>query len=147
MEIHDPNLHRRLIEMCDCYLGTDYPAAIQKIADSPSENLEEDALRYLALALLHGINAEASQFSLKRKNEKITATIKHDAEKTALRPPSRRLFTAIIATVRAILHLDEDKGALPLALGLKNDQIDLLAKIERTGDKESLKIKLPQHDR
>ncbi|MGV1100947.1 hypothetical protein ACUUL3_16245 [Thiovibrio sp. JS02] len=143
MELHDPNLHLKLIEMCDCYLGTEYASAIQKIADAPSENLEEDALRYLALALLHSITGQATQLSLKRKNEKITATIKHDSEKTALRPPPRQLFNRIIAIVRGIIHLDEDKGAIPLSLGLKNDQIELLVKIERTPDKETLKIKLP----
>jgi hypothetical protein len=45
--------------------------------------------------------------------------------------------------MRNILHLDQDKGALPLSLGLKNDQIEVLVKIERKPDKETLKIKFP----
>jgi len=144
MEIHDSNLHRKLMEMCDCYLGTEYHAAIHKITDMPSEDLEEDALRYLALALLYSITEQATQFSLKRKKEKITATIKHDDEKTALRPPSRQLFEKIIAIMRGIIHLDDDKGGLSLSLGIKNDRIDMQIKIERKDDKETLKIKLPR---
>ncbi|MFA7381951.1 MAG: hypothetical protein WC001_00725 [Desulfurivibrionaceae bacterium] len=143
MEIHDPNLHLKLIEMCDCYLGTDYAATIQQVADAPSADTKEDAMRYLALALLLTLTEKARQLSLKRKNDKITVTIKHDAEKTALRPPTRAVFDKIISMVRGIIHLEEDKGGLPLALGLKNDQIELQVKIERTADKETLKIKFP----
>lgn len=143
MELHDPNAHLKLIEMCDCYLDTDYPAAIQKVADSPSDDIEEEAVRYLALAILFALTQKAQKLSLKRKKEKITVTIQGHDEKVALRHPSRPIFDKIIAVARAILHLDEDKGALPLALGLRSGQVELQVKIERKNDKESLKIKLP----
>lgn len=146
MEIHDPNLHLKLMEMCDCYLETDYAATIHKVADAPSGDTQEDALRYLALALLFTLSEKARQLSLKRKNDKITVTIKHDAEKIALRPPARHVFEKIIALMRAILHLDEDKGGLPLTLGLKNDRVEVQVKVERTADKETLKIKFPELD-
>ena len=144
MEIHDPNLHLKLMEMCDCYLGTDYAATIQKVADAPSADTQEDALRYLALALLFALTEEGRQLSLKRKNDKITVTIRHDAEKIALRPPPRVVFNRIIAIMRAILHLEEDKGGMPLTLGLKNDRIEVQVKLERTADKETLKVKFPE---
>lgn len=143
MEIHDSNLHLKLMEMCDCYLGTDYASTIQKVADSPSADTREDALRYLALALLYTLTEEARQLSLKRKNDKITVTIKHDDEKIALRPPARTVFNQIIIIMRGILHLEEDKGGMPLTLGLKNDQLEVQVKVERTADKETLKIKFP----
>jgi len=146
MEIHDPNLHLKLMEMCDCYLGTDYADTIQQVADAPSADTQEDALRYLALALLLTLTEEARQLSLKRKKDKITVTIKHDAEKIALRPPTRPVFDRIIAMMRTIIHLDEDKGGLPLTLGLKNDQIEVQVKMERTADKETLKVKFPELD-
>ncbi|OGQ87651.1 MAG: hypothetical protein A2512_13100 [Deltaproteobacteria bacterium RIFOXYD12_FULL_56_24] len=146
MEIHDPNLHLKLMEMCDCYLGTDYAATIQQVADAPSADTQEDALRYLGLAILLTLTEKARQLSLKRKKDKITVTIKHDAEKTALRPPTRAVFDRLIAIMRSIIHLDEDKGGLPLTLGLKNDQIEVQVKIERTTDKETLKVKFPDLD-
>ena len=144
MEIHDPNLHLKLMEMCDCYLGTDYATTIHKVADAPSDDTQEDALRYLALALLYTLTEEARQLSLKRKNDKITVTIKHEDEKIALRPPARPVFDRIIAIMRTILHLDEDKGGMPLTLGLKNDQIEVQVKVERATDKETLKVKFPE---
>jgi hypothetical protein len=144
MEVHDPNLHLKLMEMCDCYLGTDYATTIHKVADTPSGDIQEDALRYLALALLFTLTQEARQLSLKRKNDKITVTIKHEDEKIALRPPARPVFDRIIVIMRGILHLDEDKGGMPLTLGLKNDQIEVQVKIERSPDKEALKVKFPE---
>ena len=144
MEVHDPSLHLKLMEMCDCYLGTDYAVTLHKVADTPSVDTQEDALRYLALALLFTLTKEASQLSLKRKNDKITVTIKHEDEKIALRPPARVVFDKIIAIMRAILHLEKDKGGMPLTLGLKNDQIEVQVKIERTADKETLKVKFPE---
>jgi len=128
MELHDPNLHLKLMEMCDCYLGTDYATTF----------------RYLALALLFTLTEQARQLSFKRKNDKITVTIKHEDEKIALRPPARPVFDRIIAIMRGILHLDEDKGGMPLTLGLKNDQIEVQVKLERIADKETLKVKFPE---
>lgn len=144
MELHDPNLHLKLMEMCDCYLGTDYAATVQKVADAPSGDTQEDALRYLALALLFTLTEQARQLSFKRKNDKITVTIKHEDEKIALRPPARPVFDRIIAIMRTILHLEEDKGGMPLTLGLKNDQIEVQVKVERLADKETLKVKFPE---
>ena len=146
MEIHDPNAHLKLIEMCDCYLETDYPSAIHKVADSPGEDTAEEATKYLALALLYTITEKASKLSFKQKKGKVTVTIKGNGEKIALRPPNRDLFDAIVGMVRCILHIDDDKGSLPLSLGLKNGTLELQTKVERKGDKETLKFKMPRLD-
>lgn len=143
MQIHDPNYHLRLIEMCDCYLETDFPAVLQKVADTPSGDTEEDALKYLAVAILYTVTEKASKLSLKRKKDKITATIQTNGDKIALRPPKKALFDAITAITRSILHLEKDKESVPLCLGLKNAQLELQVKFERADDKESLKFKFP----
>lgn len=143
MQISDPNYHLRLIEMCECHLETDYASALQKIADSSDSESDEDALKYLALALLYAVTEKAESLSFKQKKGKITVTLKTDGDKVALRHPKKALFDRIISMVRAILHFDKDKDSLPLCLGLRNVQLDLLVKFERTDDKETLKFKLP----
>ncbi len=144
MEVHDPSYHLKLIEMCDCYLETDYATQIQRMADAPVADLGEDAIKYLALAILYTITEKAKKLSFKRKYDKVSVTVKTDDEKLSLRPPSLELFEKIVEIVRAILHFDEDKGALPLSLGLRNGQLDVQVKMERSEDKESLKIKFPE---
>jgi len=146
MEIHDPNYHLKLIEMCDCYLETDYATQIQKMAGGPSKDIDEDAVKYLALAIMYAVTEKAQKLSLKKKAENISVTVKSDGEKLSLRPPFPELFDRIIAIIRTILHLEDDKGAMPLSLGLRNGQLDVQVKLERSGDKESLKLKFPSFE-
>lgn len=130
--------------MCDCYLETDFPNQIQKMVINPSDDLEEEAMKYLALAILYAVTEKAQKLTFKRKKEKITVTIKVEDEKLSLKAPSPELFSKIIGVIRTILHLDEEKGALPLSLGLRNGQLELQVKTERKDDKETLKFKLPK---
>lgn len=143
MEIHDPNYHLKLIEMCDCYLETDFATQIQKMAGGPSKDIDEDAVKYLALAIMYAVTEKAQKLSLKRKAENISVTVKSDGEKFSLRPPFPELFDRIVTIVRTILHLEEDKAASALSLGLRGGQLDINVKLERNGDKESLKLKFP----
>jgi len=143
MKISDPNYHQKLMEMCDCYLDTDYLKQLQKIATGASEDLEEDAIKYMALAILEAITEQAGKLSFKKKGAKASVAIKKE-ENLSLPPPPLPLLEKIFAIMRIILHLDEDKGAMELSLGLRNGQIDAQVKIERKKDKESLKLKFPR---
>jgi len=144
VEIHDPNAHLKLIEMCECFMDTDYPSTIQKVADSPGADSSEEGFKYLALAILYGLTEKAVRLTLKKKQDKITVTIKTGHNKIALRAPHPALFAEITNIIRAILHLEEDKGSLPLILGLKNGQVELQVKIEKQPGKETLKIRYPE---
>lgn len=144
MEISDPGYHLKLIEMCDCYLETDFPGQIQKMVANPSDDLEEGAMKYLALAILYAVTEKAQKLTFKRKKEKITITITSEDEKLSLRAPSKELYDKIMGIIRTILHIEEDKGALPLSLGLRSGQLELQVKTERSADKETLKFKFPK---
>lgn len=143
MELHDPTPHQQLIEMCDCYLETNYHTKLQAIATSAPGDLAEESTRYLALALLHAISEKAGRLSFKRKKEHCTVTIQVEEEKISLPTPSRAVFDGVLATMRAILHAEGNKAAMPLALGLRNGELEVQVKLEQEKDKESLKIKLP----
>ena len=71
------------------------------------------------------------------------AVIKAGGEKTSMKAPSDEMFDRIISIVRSILHLEEDKGSMPLILGLRNGQLEVQVKVERKEDKESLKMTFP----
>jgi len=144
MELHDPTLHQKLIEMCDCYLDTDYPAKLHAMVSTPLADTAEESTKYLALALLYALTEKARKLSFKRKQEHVTVTITVDDDKISLPTPPRPLFEGIMQTLRNILHLEGNKAAMPLALGLRNGDIELQVKMEAEKDKESLKIKLPQ---
>lgn len=144
MEIHDPNLHLKLIEMCDCYMETDYHNQVHKIVSSPAEDLEEESVKYLALAIMNALTEKAQKLIFKRKKTNITVTIKADGDKISLSAPTPEMFAKIISIMRTILHMEEDTASLPMALGLRSGEVEIQVKVERKGNKESLKIKLPK---
>ena len=67
MEIHDPNLHLKLIEMCDCYLETDFKAQIQRTAKAATDDLDEDSSKYLALTIMYALTEKAQKLTYKSK--------------------------------------------------------------------------------
>ncbi len=143
MEIHDPNLHLKLIEMCDCYLETDFKTQIQKMATAPSGDIEEDSSKYLALTIMYALTEKAQKLTYKNKKGQLSVTIKADGEKTSVKAPSVEVFNKIISIVRTILHLEDDNASMPLALGLRSGQVDIQVKVERGDNKEALRFKFP----
>ena len=143
MEIHDPNLHLKLIEMCDCYLETDFKSQIQRAATAEPGDLDEDSTKYLALAIMYALTEKADKLNFKCKKGQVTVTMKQYGDKTALKAPSVEIFDRIVEMVRSILHLEEDKASMPLVLGLRNGQVELQVKVERGSNKESLRFKFP----
>lgn len=143
MEIHDPNLHLKLIEMCDCYLETDFKGQIQRLATSPGDDVDEESVKYLALAIMYSLTEKARKLVFKRKKGQLTVLLKADGDKISMKAPSVEIFNRIVAIIRTILHLEEDKASMPLSLGLRNGQIDLQVKVEREDNKESLRITFP----
>ncbi|MBU0481231.1 MAG: hypothetical protein KKG47_09030 [Proteobacteria bacterium] len=143
MEIHDPTLHLKLIEMCDCYMETNFKEQLQHLATAPGGNIEEDSMKYLALAIMYAITEKARKLSFKRKKSDITVVLKSFGEKTSVKAPSEDIFNRMISIVRTILHLEEDKASMPLALGLRSGNLEVQVKVEREGDKESMKLTFP----
>ena len=139
MEKLSHNLHARLQEMCDCYLETDFKSELAGMAGAQSTDLEEDAIKYLSLAIMYAITEQVAKLSLKKKGDEVKVSMKND-EKKFLSAPSPYLAAKIIEVMRAILHLEEDKCELPLSLGLRSGQVDVLVKLKREGTKESMKI-------
>ncbi|MBI5556366.1 MAG: hypothetical protein HY885_01865 [Deltaproteobacteria bacterium] len=115
---------------------------IKGMSGMESGDPEENAIKYLALAIMHTVSEKAKKLSLKRKGDKLTVKVKGE-EETTLPPPSLEQFNRILAIMRAILHIEEESGKLPLALGLRNGELELQVEVSRGEDKETLKIKFP----
>ena len=112
-----------------------------------SKDLEEDAVKYLSLAIMYGVTDRAAKLKMKKKKDgSVKATLVVDDEKVSLPPPSADLFDRMAAVIRAILHFEEGGGELPLVLGLRNSQLQLGIKLKEKENETSLKISFPvQH--
>jgi hypothetical protein len=134
------NYHLKLQEMCDCYMETDFLSAMQGMSGKESSDVEEDGIKYLALAIMYAITRKAEKLSLKMIGEEIKVKIKN-SEKEKLPVPAGAVMEKAFAIMRAILHVEDDKGEVEFSLGLRSGEVNMTVKFARGNEKESLKIK------
>lgn len=134
------NLHLKVQELCDCFATTDPLKEMSEISRSPED--DESALKWVALAVLHGINDNAKEITLsKNKAGEVEVTAKYRT--TQLPSPGADVGARVLAKMREITHIDQDKGKMLLALGFRNNDLDLKIKTKRKKDEESVKIYFP----
>src|SRR5210317_735857 len=107
------NLHLKVQELCDCYATNDPLKEMSEIKGD--DNTEEAALKWLALAALHGVNNNAHEVTLTRSpggDIKVTAKYRE----SELPSPGPEIGEKIMSAVREITHIEDDKGKSPLAL-------------------------------
>jgi hypothetical protein len=137
------NYHLKLQEMCDCYMETDFLGVMQDMSGIETKDSEEDAIKYLALAVMYAITKKAEKLSFKKKGDEIKTKIKN-GETEILPPPSGAVLDKAFEIMRAILHIEEDNEEMDFSLGLRSGEVNVMVKFTRKDDKQSLKIKFPK---
>ncbi len=133
------SLHLKVQEHCDCFATTDPLKEMSVVKDDA--DTQEAALKWLALAALHGVNNNAEKISITRSDDgNVTVTAKY--RKTDLPSPGAEVAEKIIAAVAEITHIEGDEGKTPLALGIRDSSIDLNVKLKTkdAGKKVTLKF-------
>jgi len=128
------SLHLKVQELCNCYATTD-PLKEMSIVKNDADK-EEAALKWLALAALHGVNNNAEQISFTKSDD---GTVKVTAEyrKTDLPSPGSEVAEKIIESLIGITHLEGGEGKTQLALGIRDSSINLTIKMKsRDGGKK-----------
>ena len=116
------NLHLKVQELCDCYATNDPLKEMSTVKNE--EDKDEAALKWLALTALHGVNGNAKNITITRsKDGEISVTAKY--RESELPSPGSEVGAKIIEAVREITHIEGDKGKTPLALGIRNDSIEI----------------------
>ena len=142
------NYHQRLQEFCDCFMETDFKkeleAASKGISGDPSGDPGELALKFFGITLLYGANEEAKRISLQRSKEgKVLLSVEARGS-YQLPAPSAQVADRIFSIARSITHIEKDQGKSLLALGLRNDRLELSVEVDRKGGGESLSILFPK---
>ena len=134
------NVHLKVQELCDCYATNDPLKEMSVVKDDA--NQEEAALKWLALASLHGVNNNAKEVTLTRsRNGDVRVTARY--RETDLPSPGSDVGAKIMEAVREVTHIEGGKGKSPLALGIRNDSIELQVKMKTRDDGEKITIKFP----
>lgn len=134
------NIHLKVQELCDCYATNDPLKEMSEIKGDSDQ--DEAAAKWLALAALHGVNDNAKEVSIRRSpdgNIKVTAKYR-EAE---LPSPGAEIGEKIINAVREITHIEGGKGKSPLALGIREDSIELKIEVKSKDEGEKVTIKFP----
>jgi hypothetical protein len=134
------NLHLKVQELCDCYATTDPLKEMSALGQDKDK--EEAALKWLALAALHGVNHNAEEITIGR-DAKGQVKVVAKYRETELPSPGAEVGQKIMAAVREITHIEGDKGKTILALGMRNDSLELKVKVQAKGGQEEVEIEFP----
>ncbi|MCE5335382.1 MAG: hypothetical protein LLG06_12435 [Desulfobacteraceae bacterium] len=133
-------LHQKVQEQCDCFATTDPLRAMASLKGEPDP--EEGALKWIALAVLHGIGRNAKKISLRRTPDgKVFATAKF--RETELPELTPEIGEKVFEAVRNITHLEKEKGKMPVVIGIGDSSVEIDVKLESGGEGESLVLKFP----
>jgi hypothetical protein len=135
------NVHLKVQELCDCYATND-PLKEMSVVKNDGDK-EEAALKWLALAALHGVNDNAKEVTIRRSADgKVKVTAKY--RESELPSPGSDIGARIMEAVREVTHIEGQKGKTPLALGIRNDSIELEIKMKEKEGREKITIKFPE---
>ncbi|UCG14556.1 MAG: hypothetical protein JSU72_08965 [Deltaproteobacteria bacterium] len=135
------SLHLEVQEHIDCFAGTDPLKEMSEITGDTDK--EQAALKWLALTVLHGINFDAKKISLSKAADG-TVTVVAEYRNTELPSPGAEIGQNVIDAVRQITHFEGDKGMGPLALGVRDDSLEIGVHVERGEDGETITLKFPE---
>jgi hypothetical protein len=76
------------------------------------------------------------------KDGEIEVTAKY--RESELPSPGSDIGAKIIAAVREITHIEGEKGKTPLALGIRNDSIEIQVKMDSEEDREKVTLNFPE---
>ena len=135
------SLHLKMQELCDCFATADPLKGMSDIKAEADKN--EAALKWLALAALHGVNNNAEKISITRSNDG-NVTVTAEYRKKDLPSPGSEVAEKIVEAVTGITHIEGDKGKTPLALGIRDSSIDLKIKMKTKDGGKKITIKFPE---
>lgn len=128
------SLHQKVQEMCDCYATNDPLKEMSRLQHE--SDTDEAAIKWVALAILHGINTNAEEISIEQSQ---SGSVKVIAEyrRAELPPPDSGISEKIIQSLKDIIHVDSSQGESTLAFGFRDGSMELRVRTrEERGDKK-----------
>ena len=135
------SVHQHVQEMCDCYATTDPLKEMSTLVHDT--DTQAAAVKWIALAALHGLNNNAEKITISRSGDGQIGVVA-EYRPTGLPSPGHAVGGAIIDIFREMTHIDDDKGKMALALGIRDSSVELKIKIKRKQGTEKITIGFPE---
>ena len=100
---------------------------------------EEAALKWLALAVLHGVDRHAKKISLERGADGSVAA-KAEYREAELPSPGPEIGEKIMAAARQISHIEDKEGEMPWAVGIRDSSIEIRVKVKKENGGEKITL-------
>jgi len=134
------SLHQKIQGLCDCFATNDPLKEMSEVKNDP--DTDEAALKWIALAILHGINSNASEIKISNNSSdgvKVTA----EYRTADLPSPGSQIGDKIINAVRELSHLEGKKDKTTLAIGIRDNSMDLKIKSKHKDGNDKISIQFP----
>jgi hypothetical protein len=135
------NLHLEVQEHINCFGDTDYLKEMSSVKDD--DDSAQAALKWLALAALHGINAKAKKITLKQETDG-QPVVEAEYRKSELPSPGSNVGQEIVKAIQSITHIEGEKGKMPLALGIRDSNVNLEVKLKSEKGKTKISLEFPE---
>jgi hypothetical protein len=135
------SVHKQVQEMCDCYVTNDPLKEMSTLASEAEADI--GAIKWCALAVLHGVNTNAEKISV-RRNAEGEVTVQAKYRPADLPAPGKKVGDAIFESLRQITHIDGDKGKTAMAIGIRDASLELKVKLKRKKDYEQITLRFPE---
>jgi len=142
--------HVKLQEFVECFLGTDHKKELEAFSEPHMkgpvrENIPDEALRYLALVLLYGLDERAKDISFVRKAPDAAVCRMTGDKFYDIPAPREEVVVALFDQIEEMAGMDSTKRNGTLIVGLKNDEIDLrIASTVTDSGEEKILVQLPR---
>jgi hypothetical protein len=135
------SLHLKVQEQADCFATADLLAEMAGL--TREQDSEEGALKWIALAVLHGIDRNAEKISIRRSTDggiSVSATYRESELPKPPSPIGRKIFDV----VKDITHIEGDRGEMPVAVGIRDSSIEVGMKLDRDNGQEEVVLSFPE---
>ncbi len=133
--------HLKVQEMCDCYLNTE-PLREMSVLKNDADK-DEAAVKWLALAILYGIDSNAKRISISASEDgdvKVVAKFR----KTELPTPGKEVGKKVFDLVKQIAHFEGEEGTTPFAVGIRDSSLEIELSSDKEGDERVVTLKFPK---
>ena len=134
------SLHMKVQEQADCFASADPLSEMAGLVKE--QDAEEGALKWIALAVLHGIDRNAKKISIRRDSngqyfgDRKVPGIRTSKASGTYRPQSLRCG-------KGITHIEGDKGTTPVLIGIRDSSIEIELKLDHDGAEEEIVLEFP----
>jgi hypothetical protein len=127
--------------MCDCYATTEPLKEMSDLIKDPET--ENAAIKWIALAALYGVNANAEKVTIASGDDGKTTVIA-EYRIAELPSPGDEVGRKVFETFRDITHIEAEKGKTAMALGIRDSSIELNIEINEEDAGRKIIIDFPQ---